>query len=206
MNQFEKRYGTSPTIRLIERMRDRIGADVQKIEGEYAAEAAADPTGRLAGTPLGRVDQLIDPARRVKFGAAGQDVPPEWVDAVGEATQTRLADLYGEEGRGERQRSIIEMDPTPDFLPRITSELEQVLAGQLFLSESRAEKIPLTPKPGPHELRGLMGSDPQVSRLPAGTPATLGEARVTEDPLGGLPPLEIGIEDSPLLEETRVAG
>ena len=201
VNQFEKRYGTSPTVNLIERMRDRIGAGVRKIEGEYAAEAAADPTGRLAGTPLGRVGQLIETARRAKFGVAGQEVPPKWTEAVGEAAQTELADWFGEFGREKQHRSIVDMDPSStDLAPRITSELQKVLAGEKFLSESRAERIPLSSKASPHELRGLFREEERtqvprdIEALPLGDP---GEAPAPEDPLGEIPPMTQAIGDSP---------
>ncbi len=215
VDRFEKAYGRPASMRLIERMREGIGASIKEVEDQYLQESI-ESGGRLAPTPLGRAEQALETARRASFGVKGQEPPPKWTTAVGKEmvegidkiptdAQSALADLYGAPGKAAEAASIVDMayDTTPESIlsqpDQISARLELALAGE---SISKNLEVPLLPSSQTPSLRwrtAMRDPSATLGRDP-------GEARSLEDPLGETPLMTQDIGDSPLLEETRVAG
>ena len=198
VDRFEKAYGRPASMRLIERMREGIGASIKEVEDQYLQESI-ESGGRLAPTPLGRAEQALETARRASFGVKGQEPPPKWTTAVGKEmvegidkiptdAQTALADLYGAPGKAAEAASIVDMayDTTPESIlsqpDQISARLELALAGE---SISKNLEVPLLPSSQtPRDPSATLGRDP-------------GEARSLEDPLGETPLMTQAIGDSP---------
>ena len=209
VDRFEKAYGRPASMRLIERMREGIGASIKEVEDQYLQESI-ESGGRLAPTPLGRAEQALETARIASFVVRGQEPPPKWTTAVGKEmvegidkiptdAQTALADLYGAPGRAEEAASIVDMEygttpgailsdlelPTRSLPDQLSARLELALAGENISKNLEVPLLPLSQTP--RDPSATLGRDP-------------GEARSLEDPLGETPLMTQAIGDSPLLE------